>query len=290
MVDDALAAGVTLFDTADIYDFGASEEFLGRALAGRREQVVLATKVGNAMSEDPSERGLSRRWITQSCEASLRRLGTEYIDLYQMHRPDLDTPIDETLQAFDDLVKSGKVRSIGTSTFSPSQLDEARVRAERLGATAPSVEQPPYSMLVRSAEVEVLPWCRQHGVGVLAWAPLNGGWLTGKYQSDLIDTASRAGREPDHFDHRDAAIRDTKHDLVDRLAAVAEAAGLTLIQLALGFVVSNPAVTAALIGPRTPEQLPALLAAADVDLSADVMAAIDAIVTPGLTVNPVDDG
>ena len=290
MVDEALAAGVTLFDTADIYDFGTSEEFLGRALAGRRDQVVLATKVGNAMSDDPSERGLSRRWIVQSCEASLRRLGTDHIDLYQMHRPDLDTPIDETLQAFEDLMKSGKVRAIGTSTFSTVQLEEARVRAEQLGVTLPSVEQPPYSMLVRSAEVDVLPWCAQHSVGVLAWAPLNGGWLTGKYQSDSIDTASRAGREPDHFDHRDAAIRDTKHALVDQLSAVAEASGLTLIQLALGFVVANQAVTAALIGPRTPEQLPTLLAAADVDLSADVLAAVDAIVTPGLTVNPVDNG
>jgi aryl-alcohol dehydrogenase-like predicted oxidoreductase len=290
MVDDALAAGVTLFDTADIYDFGTSEEFLGRALAGRRDEVVLATKVGNAMSDDPQERGLSRRWIMQSCEASLRRLGTDHIDLYQMHRPDADTPIDESLQAFDDLVKAGKVRAIGTSTFSPAQLEEARVRAAQLGVVSPSVEQPPYSMLVRGAESEVLPWCDRHGVGVLAWAPLNGGWLTGKYQSDSIDTASRAGREPDHFDHRDAAIRKTKHALVEQLAAVAAAAGLTLIQLALGFVVANPAVTAALIGPRTPEQLPALLAAADVNLPADVLAAIDAIVTPGLTVNPVDDG
>ncbi len=233
---------------------------------------------------------MSRRWITQSCDASLRRLGTDYIDLYQMHRPDPDTPIDETLQAFDDLVKAGKVRAIGTSTFSRQQLDEARVRAEDLGVTAPSVEQPPYSMLVRAVEAEVLPWCAQHDVGVLAWAPLNGGWLTGKYQSDSIDTESRAGREPDHFDHRDAAIRATKHDVVAQLMQVAEWAGLTLIQLALGFVVANPAVTAALIGPRTPEQLPSLLAAADVSLSPDVLAAVDAIVTPGETINPVDNG
>ncbi len=187
MVDGALAAGVTLFDTADIYDFGTSEEFLGRALAGRRDDVVLATKVGNAMSDDPLERGLSRRWVMQSCEASLRRLQTDHIDIYQMHRPDPDTPIDETLQAFDDLVRAGKVRAVGTSTFSPAQLAAARTTAERLGVTVPCSEQPPYSMLVRAAEVEVLPWCRQHDVGVLVWAPLNGGWLTGKYQSGSVD-------------------------------------------------------------------------------------------------------
>ncbi|MGZ4761185.1 MAG: aldo/keto reductase [Ilumatobacteraceae bacterium] len=290
MVDRALAAGVTLFDTADIYDFGVSEEFLGRALAGRRDRVVLATKVGNAMSDDPLERGLSARWVVQSCEASLRRLRTDHLDLYQMHRPDPDTPIDETLQAFDSLVQAGKVRAIGTSTFSPAQLATARSRAEQLGVTVPRSEQPPYSMLVRRVEAEVLPWCRQHGVGVLVWAPLNGGWLTGKYQSDSVDESARAAREPDHFDHRDQAIRQLKRDLVARLAGVADGAGLSLIQLALGFVVSNPAVTSALIGPRTPEQLDPLLDAADVVISADVLAAVDEIVSPGITVNPVDDG
>jgi aryl-alcohol dehydrogenase-like predicted oxidoreductase len=290
MVDAALGGGVTLFDTADIYDFGVSEEILGRALAGRRDSVVLATKVGNAMSDDPSERGLSRRWIVQSCDASLRRLGTDYIDLYQMHRPDPDTPIDETLQAFDELVQAGKIRAVGTSTFSASQLDEARSQAQRLGVTVPCSEQPPYSLLVRNIEVEVLPWCRKHEVGVLAWAPLNGGWLTGKYQSASVDEASRAAREPDHFDHCDAAIRLQKRELVDRLSQVADAAGLTLIQLALGFVLAHPAMSAALIGPRTPDQLGPLLAAADMKLSGDVLAAVDAVVALGITVNPVDNG
>ena len=290
MVDRALAAGVTMFDTADIYDFGVSEEFLGRALAGRRDGVVLATKVGNAMSDDPQERGLSARWIVQSCESSLRRLQTDHIDLYQMHRPDPDTPIDETLQAFDTLVRAGKVRAVGTSTFTPAQLAEARSGAERLGVTLPSSEQPPYSALVRKAEVEVLPWCRQHGVGVVVWAPLNGGWLTGKYQAEAVDGSARAAREPDHFDHRDQAMRQRKRDLVARLANVAEGAGLSLIQLALGFVVSNPAVTSALIGPRTPEQLGSLLDAADVMIPTDVLAAVDEVVSPGLTINPVDDG
>lgn len=290
MVDRALAAGVTLFDSADIYDFGRSEEILGRALAGRRESVVVATKVGNAMSDEPSERGLSRRWVVQSCEASLRRLGTDYIDIYQMHRPDPDASIDETLQAFDELVKAGKVRAVGTSTFSADQLAEARARAEHLGVTVPCSEQPPYSMLVRAVEVDVLPWCHEHDVGVLVWAPLNGGWLTGKYQSGSVDSVSRAAREPDHFDHRDEVIRGEKRTLVAELTAVAAAAGLTLIQLAIGFVLANPAVTAALIGPRTPEQLGSLLDAADVTVPVDVLAAVDAIVAPGLTLNPVDNG
>ncbi len=290
MVDVALAAGVTLFDTADIYDFGVSEEILGRALAGRRDRAVLATKVGNAMSGDPLQRGLSRRWVVQSCEASLRRLRTDHVDVYQMHRPDPDTPIDETLLAFDELVRAGKVRAVGTSTFSPAQLADVRSRAEHLGVTVPCSEQPPYSILVRQTEAEVLPWCRRHDVGVLVWAPLNGGWLTGKYQADALELASRAGREPDHFDHRDEAMRGRKRELVAGLTRVADSAGLTLIQLALGFVLANPAVTAALIGPRTPDQLGPLLDAAEVTLSDDVLGAVDEIVTPGLTVNPIDNG
>ncbi|HEY7625440.1 MAG TPA: aldo/keto reductase [Ilumatobacteraceae bacterium] len=291
MVDRALEAGITLFDTADIYDFGTSEEYLGRALEGRRDRVVLATKVGNAMSEDPQERGLSRRWIIQSCESSLRRLRTDHLDLYQMHRPDPHTPIDESLQAFEELVQAGKVRAIGTSTFSVAELEEARTRAESLGVTVPRSEQPPYSALVRNAENEVLPWCRRHDVGVVVWAPLNGGWLTGKYQNDdAVDTSARAAREPEHFDHRDAAMRQTKRALVAELANIATDHGLTLIDLALGFVLANPAVTSALIGPRRPEQLDSLLVAADVALPPNVLTAIDRVVAPGRTVNPVDDG
>ena len=291
MVDRSLDAGITLFDTADIYDFGVSEEYLGRALEGRRDQVVLATKVGNAMSEDPLERGLSRRWIIHSCENSLRRLRTDHIDLYQMHRPDAGTPIDESLQAFEELIKAGKVRAIGTSTFSVGQLDDAHQRAAALGVTPPRSEQPPYSALVRKVETDVLPWCKHHDVGVLVWAPLNGGWLTGKYQNEeAVDSTSRATREPDHFDHRDALVRATKRDLVAQLSSVATDHGLTLIDLALGFVLANAAVTSALVGPRTPEQLDPLLEAADVVLPPEVDAAIDRIVAPGRTVNPGDNG
>jgi aryl-alcohol dehydrogenase-like predicted oxidoreductase len=288
MIDIALDAGIDLIDTADIYDFGTSEKIVGEAIAGRRDRVVLATKVGNPMSEDPAERGLSRRWIVASCDASLRRLGVDHIDLYQMHRPDPDTPLDESLAAFDELVRAGKVGAIGTSTFAPAQLDELQRLAEERRLLRPTSEQPPYSVLVRGIEDEVLPLCRREGIGVLVWAPLNGGWLTGKYQSDDVDAQSRARREPDHFDHKDAEMRARKRALVARLAAVASDAGLTLPQLALGFALANPAVTSVLLGPRTPEQLEGLLDPMPVPLAADVLAAIDDLVPPGTNVNPAD--
>lgn len=288
MVDIALDAGIDLIDTADIYDFGVSEEIVGGALAGRRDRVVLATKVGNAMSDDPAERGLSPRWIKASCDDSLRRLGVDHIDVYQMHRPDPDTPLEESLAAFDELVAAGKVGAVGTSTFAASDLDELQRLATDRGWIRPTSEQPPYSVFVRGIEFDVLPTCRRHEIGVLIWAPLNGGWLTGKYQRDEIDPASRARREPDHFDHRDAVMRARKRELVDRLAAVAADAGITLTQLALGFALANPDVTAVLLGPRTPEQLTELLEPMPGPLDADILAAIDAIVPPGTNVNPAD--
>jgi aryl-alcohol dehydrogenase-like predicted oxidoreductase len=288
IVDIALDAGIDFVDTADIYDFGASEEIVGMAIAGRRERVVLATKVGNAMSDHPTERGLSRRWILASCDASLRRLGVDHIDLYQMHRPDPETPLEESLAAFDELVQAGKVGAVGTSTFPVVQLDELQRLAADRGWVRPASEQPPYSVLVRGIESEVLPTCRRHRIGVLVWAPLNGGWLTGKYQHDHADPASRALREPDHFDHRDTEMRARKRELVDRLAAVAADAGVTLTQLALGFALSNPDVTAALLGPRTPEQLTDLLDPMPFPLDSDVLAAIDEIVPPCTNINPFD--
>jgi len=290
MVDIALDAGVTLIDTADIYDFGTSEEFLGEALAGKRDQVVLATKVGNAMSDDPSERGLSRRWIIESCEASLRRLRTDRIDLYQMHRPDPDTPFEETLAAFDELVTAGKVRQIGTSTFTAEQIEAVVTLSLDRGWLAPTSEQPPYSVLARGIETAVLPACRENEIGVIVWAPLNGGWLTGKYQSGAAEPGSRAVREPDHFDHRDDEIAATKRAMVDQLTELAAGSGLTLLHLALGFVLRDPVVSSALIGPRTPAQLSELLAAGHLDLPADVVARIDQIVEPGRNVNPADAG
>ena len=196
MVDLAIDAGVTLFDTADIYDQGVSEHILGDALRGRRGKVVLATKCGNPMGADPAHRGLSKRWVTQACEDSLRRLDVEHIDLLQAHRPDPDTPIDETIEAFEELIAAGKIRAYGTSTFSPAQLEAAYGAASAKGATAPTSEQPPYSILARGIETGVLPELRRADVGAIVWAPLNGGWLTGKYQG-ATDTRGRvAGRAP----------------------------------------------------------------------------------------------
>lgn len=290
MVHRAIDAGVNVIDTADIYDEGRSEEIVGAALRGRRDEVLVATKVGNPMGGDPTRAGLSARWIEQACHDSLRRLRVDHIDLYQMHRPDPTTPIDESLGAFDRLVQAGSIRAVGTSTFSADQLTELHRVAGDRGWARPTAEQPPYSVLTRAIEAEVLPLCRHLDLGVVVWAPLNGGWLTGKYQSGEADHQSRARREADHFDHRDATMRATKQHLVGELHAIAVEAGLTLAQLALAFALDHPAVTAAIIGPRTEAQLEELLALGPLDLPTDVRARIDAVVAPGTTVNPTDNG
>ena len=273
-----------------MYDDGASEEILGRGLRGRRDQVVLATKVGNPMGGDPTRSGLSRRWIEQAVEDSLRRLQVDHIDLYQMHRPDPSTPMEETLDTLDRLVGSGKVRAIGTSTFSPTQLDHLHALAGDRDWVRPTSEQPPYSVLARGIELEVLPTLRRWQVGAIVWAPLNGGWLTGKYQSVEGDATSRAQRQPDHFDHRDEAMRTEKRALVAQLITIADEAGMTLPQLALAFVLDEPAVSAAIIGPRTDEQLAQLLDLGPLVLPDGVRAQIDAVVAPGRNVNPSDAG
>ncbi len=290
MLHRALDAGITLVDTADMYDDGASEEILGRALRGRRDGVVLATKVGNPMGGDLTRSGLSRRWIEQAIDDSLRRLQVDHVDLYQMHRPDPSTPIDETLEVFDRLVSSGKVRAIGTSTFTAEQLDQLHTLAGDRGWARPTSEQPPYSALARGIETSVLPTLRRWQVGAIVWAPLNGGWLTGKYQSVDGDATSRAQRQPDHFDHRDEAMRAEKRSLVAQLLAIADEAGMTLPQLALAFVLDDPSVSAAIIGPRTEQQLAQLLDLGPLVLPDGVRARIDAVVAPGRNVNPNDAG
>jgi aryl-alcohol dehydrogenase-like predicted oxidoreductase len=290
MVDAAIDAGVTLFDTADMYDVGESERILGAALRGRRDRVVLATKVGNPMDGDPERRGLSRRWITRACDDSLRRLGVEHIDLYQLHRPDPQTPIGETLEVLGELVTAGKVRAIGTSTFTAVQLRDTLDTATALGVAEPTSEQPPYSALARGVERDVLPLCRTEDIGVICWAPLNGGWLTGKYQRGAGDADSRANRQGEHFDHRDDAMRRQKIAAVDALGEIAADAGLSLAQLALGFVLDDPTVTAAIIGPRTLPQLTELLAAGAPTLPPGTRGRIDAVVAPGRTINPYDAG
>jgi aryl-alcohol dehydrogenase-like predicted oxidoreductase len=286
----ALDAGINLVDTADAYSQGESETIVGRALKGRRDDVFLATKFHGRMGEDINQFGNSRRWIIREIEASLTRLQTDHVDLYQVHRPESDTDLDETLGALSDLVHQGKVRYIGTSTFEPSTLVEAQWTAQRRGCERPVAEQPPYSVLARGVEREVLPTAERYGLAVIPWSPLAGGWLTGKFRRGGAQPAtSRGERQATRFDI--AAPENTeKLDAVESLAQVAEQAGISLIHLALAFVLEHPAVTAPIIGPRTFEQLEGQLGAAELRLSADVLDAIDKIVPPGVTLSSRDAG
>jgi aryl-alcohol dehydrogenase-like predicted oxidoreductase len=289
IVHAALDAGINFIDTADVYAQGESEEIVGKALKGRRDDVILATKFHGAMGDDPNRQGASRRWIIRAVEDSLRRLGTDWIDLYQLHRPRADTDIEETLSALSDLVHQGKVRYIGHSTFPASLIVEAQwvAREQRLQRFV--TEQPAYSILARAIEADVLPTCQRHGMGVLSYSPLTGGWLSGRWRKDAgQQSSSRAGRLPERFD-LSQPLNQRKLDAVEELAQLAEQAGITLIQLAIAFVLNHPAITSAIIGPRTMEQFEGQLAAADVALDAAVLDRIDEIVPPGVTVNPVDN-
>jgi aryl-alcohol dehydrogenase-like predicted oxidoreductase len=287
----ALDAGINFVDTADVYSRGESEEIVGRALQnGRRDQVVLATKVHASMGDDPKQRGNSRRWILKEVENSLQRLRTDWIDLYQIHRPEPDTDIDDTLGALSDLVRAGKVRYMGSSTFPASQIVEAQWVAQRRGRERFVCEQPPYSLLARAVEADVLPTCRRYGMGVIPWSPLAGGWLTGRSRKGVeLDTSRRAQMVPRRYD---MSLRENQRKLeaADALGRLADEAGLTLIHLALAFVIGHPAVTAAIIGPRTMDHLESQLGAADVQLPDDVLDRIDEIVAPGVNVNPSDAG
>jgi aryl-alcohol dehydrogenase-like predicted oxidoreductase len=290
ILDVALDGGINFVDTADVYAFGQSETILGRILKGRRDDIVLATKFGQPMGEDPNWRGNSRRWIMRAVEESLRRLQTDWIDLYQVHRPDPGCDVDQTLGALTDLVRAGKVRAIGTTTFPAEYLVTAQWVAERRGRERFVTEQPPYSIFARAVEASVLPTCRDLGLGVIVWSPLNGGWLTGKYRrSRELPGDSRAARHPAHFDY-DHPVRERKLDLVESLLDLAGQAGLTLTQLAIAFVLEHPAVTAAIVGPRTPRQLADQLPAGDITLEGAVLDAIDALIEPGLNVHPTDTG
>ena len=291
IIHHALDSGVNFIDTADVYSRGESEEIVGRALAGgRRDNVVLATKVHGTMGDDPNQFGNSRRWIVTEVENSLRRLGTDWIDLYQIHRPEIDTDIDETLGVLSDLVHQGKVRYIGSSTFPASQIVEAQWTAQRRGRERFVCEQPPYSMLIRAIENDVLPTCLRYGMGVIPWSPLAGGWLSGRYRkNDEVPRSRRAEMLPSRYD-MSLPANQRKLDAADALAVVAEEAGITLIEMALAFVIRHPAVTAAIIGPRTMEHLESQLSAADLVLSDEVLDRIDEIVPPGSNVNPADGG
>jgi aryl-alcohol dehydrogenase-like predicted oxidoreductase len=281
IIHKALDAGINVVDTADAYSHGESEEIVGQALKGRRDDVVLATKLWMPMGDDPNQRGNSRRWITTEIEHSLRRLQTDHVDLYQIHRPDPDTDIEETLSALSDLIHSGKVRAIGSSAMPASDMVEAQWVAQRRGLERFRTEQPAYSILSRGIEAEVLPVAQRYGMGTLVWSPLAQGLLTGRVRKGQPTDLRRVARFKHLSDER-------RIDAVEQLIPLAEQAGLPLTHLAMAFAIAHPGVTSAIIGPRTMEQLDDLLAGVDVTLTDDILDQIDEIVPPGTDVGTLD--
>jgi aryl-alcohol dehydrogenase-like predicted oxidoreductase len=287
IINAALDAGLNFIDTADRYSDGESERIVGQAIKGRREDVVLATKFHGPMGEDVNRQGNSRRWMTRAVEDSLRRLDTDHIDLYQMHRPDPDTDIEESLSALTDLVRAGKIRAFGSSTFPAEQIVEAQWVSQRRGFERLRTEQPPYSILNRAIESAVLPTAQRYGMGVLVWSPLAMGWLTGKYRNGVDMSTGRAAIMPAMYDPA-APANVRKAAAVEELAKIAADAGISLTHLAMAFSIAHPGVTSAIIGPRTREQLDDLLAGADVVLDDETLDRIDAVVAPGTAINPED--
>ena len=304
IIHAALDAGINFIDTADVYSGGESEQIVGEALRGRRDNVILATKVHHPMGGDINEHGSSRRWIVRAVDDSLRRLKTDWIDLYQLHRHDPLTDLEETMSALTDLVRAGKVRSIGSCTFPGSLIAESHWIAERRGYERFRCQQPPYSIFARGAEKDSLSTSARYGMGVITWSPLGQGWLSGRYRrgqpfpeaprSSIPAMRKRAegwqdvpqksllGR-PGPGD----PIVERKLDIIEELVPLAEQSGISLVHLAVAFVLNHPAVTSAIIGPRTMEHLTGQLGAVDVDLSAEVLDRIDELVTPGSDVNPL---
>ncbi|MDO9380806.1 MAG: aldo/keto reductase [Nocardioidaceae bacterium] len=296
IIHRALDAGINFIDTADVYSRGESEEIVGKALKGRRDDVVLATKFHGpmdvAMGEwgDPLQRGNSRRWIFREVENSLRRLGTDWIDLYQVHRPERETDVEETLSALTDLQRQGKIRAFGSSTFPAHQVVEAQWVSEKRALGRFVTEQPPYSILARGIEADLLPVAEQFGLGVIPWSPLAGGWLTGRFRKGQdAPQSNRAQRMPARYDLSEPG-NQRKLDAAEHLALLAEEAGMTMVHLAIAFVLQHPGVTAPIIGPRTMEQLETQLGAVDVRLGAEVLDRIDEIVPPGVTLSAADAG
>ncbi len=290
IIHRALDAGINFIDTADVYSQGESETIVGKALSSLdRSRVVLATKVHFPMGDDPNAQGNSRRWITAEVENSLRRLGTDYIDLYQIHRPDETTDIHETLGALTDLVQAGKIRYFGSSTFPADMTVQAQWVSFTRNLGRFSTEQPPYSMLVRGIERDLLPVAQQYGMGVLPWSPLAGGWLSGAFGEGKDNTSRRSARLPARYD-LSVPENQKKLEIVNELAKLADQSNLTLIEMALAFVLEHPAVTSAIIGPRTMEHLESQLPAADIRLETAVLDRIDELVPPGTNVNPGDAG
>lgn len=285
IVDAALDAGINLIDTADFYGHGESEQMVGKAIAGRREDIALATKASLPMGDERNHKGSSRRWLIAELDNSLGRLGVDHVDLYQIHRWDPTTSDEETLSALTDLQQAGKIRYFGSSTFPAYRIVQAQWAARENHLSRYVTEQPGYSILQRGIETHVLPVTQEYGLGVLVWSPLNSGWLSGAIREGREVTTSRSRLMPRRFDTT-VPMNRARLDAVEQLAKVAEDAGLSMIQLALGFVTSHPAVTSAIIGPRTIDHLRSQLAAADTVLSPDVLDAIDAIVAPGVDLAP----
>jgi aryl-alcohol dehydrogenase-like predicted oxidoreductase len=293
IIHRALDAGINFIDTADIYSQGESEIIVGKALAdGRRDDIVLATKAWGPMGDELNRRGVSRRWIIKEVEDSLRRLNTDWIDLYQIHRYEPGVDIEETLGALTDLVHQGKVRYIGSSTFPSSAIVEAQWVARERNLQRYVCEQPPYSMLARGVEADVLPTCERHSMGVIPWSPLSGGWLAGRWRQDADNPTPTSPARQRLVERYDLSLpaNQRKLEATEALAQLADEAGIPLIEMAIAFVTNNPAVTAAIIGPRTMEQLESQLPAAEIKLTDDVLDRIDEIATPGVNINPADGG
>ena len=288
VIHRALDAGINFVDTADVYSGGVSEEIVGEALQGRRDDVVLATKFFMPMDDRPNHGGGSRRWIIQEVEASLRRLKTDYIDLYQVHRPSATTDVEETLGALTDLVRQGKVRYIGSSSYPASQIVEAQWVSRERNLARFVTEQPPYSILVRGIEEDVLPTVQRYGMGTLVYSPLSGGWLTGRWRKGAPGTPTSAARPGARFDMSTPA-NQRKLDVVEELAQLAEKSGMTMIELALAWAINHPGVTSAIIGPRTMEQLESQLPSVHVTLDTEILDRIDELVAPGVTLNADDN-
>jgi aryl-alcohol dehydrogenase-like predicted oxidoreductase len=290
IIHRALDSGINFIDTADVYSGGESETIVGKALASLdRSRVVLATKLHMPMGDDPNAQGSSRRWIIAECENSLRRLGTDYLDLYQVHRPDESVDVDQTLGALSDLVHAGKIRAFGSSTFPAEKIVEAQWVAERRSRERFMTEQPPYSILVRGIERDVLPVAQAYGMGVIPWSPLAGGWLSGRFGEGKDNSSRRAQRVPGRYD-LSLPANQRKLEIVTELATLADEAGVTLIELALAFVLEHPAVSSPIIGPRTMDQLESQLSAPGIRLETGVLDRIDEIVAPGTNLNPEDAG
>jgi aryl-alcohol dehydrogenase-like predicted oxidoreductase len=288
VIHRALDVGINFVDTADVYSTGESEEIVGKALKGRRDDVVLATKFFMPMGEGPNHGGGSRRWVMRAVEDSLRRLGTDYIDLYQVHRPSPLMDVEETLGALTDLVRQGKVRYIGSSSYSGSEIVEAQVVSRDRNLARFVTEQPPYSILVRAIEEDILPAAQRHGMGILTYSPLAGGWLSGRWRKNTAPLPSSAARPTARFD-MSLPENQQKLEVVDALADLADDAGMTLIELAIAFVINHPGVTSAIIGPRTIEQLESQITGANVAILPELVDRIDQLVAPGVTMNPADN-